>query len=296
MISAAAAILLEQATAPPPVQPPPVIRPVPGPPAPPPPPRKLSRARPLAEISSLIRERDYPPAAMRANVQGTVGYRLAVDPNGRVTACTVTRPSGSAALDSATCRILQSRARFEPARDALGRPTSDSFAGRIAWRINRRLNQPFAPLMMIEEMRADAAGALTCRSSFNAEPLTPRTCPGGANATALAALASAQRKPLALSVVMKLTPEGSGPGAAEPADGANRGDLFRASDAVLTIRGDGSIAECRVVRNEWIGGGNKGVPPSPCLDWYPEMRLYRPAAEGTAIRTVKVTVRGYAAH
>ena len=294
MISAVAAMILagmEQATVPPSVPPPPVLRSAPAATAPPAP-RKQARARPKADLASLIGDRDYPPSALRANEQGTVGFTLEVGPNGRVSGCRVTRPSGSAALDSATCRILHSRARFDPARDSLGRPAPDRFAGRIAWRINRRLNQPFAPLMMVEVMRSDAKGALSCFSEFNAEPSVRKPCPTGATGAELASLARALGKPLALSTVIRLTPDG----AAEPADRAGRGDLYKASDAVLGIGADGAIAECRVVRSEWIGGGNKGVPPSPCLDWYPGMKLYRPVVEGTPLRSVKVTVRGYARH
>ena len=51
-----------------------------------------------------------------------------------------------------------------------------------------------------------------------------------------------------------------------------------------------------MTRSTWHGGGNTGVPPSPCLDWYPGMRLYQAWPEGTPGRTVNVTVRGYAKH
>ena len=295
MISVISAMLLAGMEQPPPVPPPPppAVRAYPSPPVPPTSPtRPAKRARPLAEPASLVTNRDYPRAALRANVQGSVVYTLDVDPDGRVAGCRVTRPSGSAELDAATCQIMQSRARFEPARDAQGKPVADRYTSRIAWRINRRLNQPFEPLMMVEVMRADAAGALTCFSGTNGARALPKPGPAGPNATGLASLAKGQRKPLALSVVIKLTPDG----AAEPADPIGRGDLFRATDAVLTIGADGVVDECRVTRSEWIGGGNIGVPPSPCLDWYPGMMLYRKAAKGAPPRTVKVTVRGYAAH
>ena len=43
-----------------------------------------------------------------------------------MTDCSVTSSSGSSALDQATCRILRSRARFTPARDSSGNPTTGS--------------------------------------------------------------------------------------------------------------------------------------------------------------------------
>jgi protein TonB len=117
--------------------PPPVITPTappaPPPPAPPPPPRTVEPARARANLASYASDADYPASAIRAEEQGTTGFRLNVGPDGRVTACTVTSSSGSSALDQTTCRIMRARARFTPARDDHGQPTSDSVAGRIRW-------------------------------------------------------------------------------------------------------------------------------------------------------------------
>ena len=81
----------------------------------------------------LLRLRVAPGAAsaLRNEEEGTTGFRLTVGPNGRVTDCTVTSSSGSNALDAATCRIMRSRARFTPARNNLGEPTTDSVSARI---------------------------------------------------------------------------------------------------------------------------------------------------------------------
>ncbi len=86
-----------------------------------------------ANIAALISNDDYPPSALRAEEQGTVGFRLEVDPQGRVTQCTVTASSGSANLDAATCRLMQRRAQFEPALDRKGRPTSGTVTSQIRW-------------------------------------------------------------------------------------------------------------------------------------------------------------------
>lgn len=95
-------------------------------------------AKPLAErgsLASLISTDDYPAAALRNEEQGTVAIRLDIGVDGAVTACTVTGSSGSQSLDSTTCRLLQQRARFSPARDARGRPVPDTYTQHIAWRI-----------------------------------------------------------------------------------------------------------------------------------------------------------------
>jgi protein TonB len=56
-----------------------------------------------------------------------------VTPDGRVGDCAVTGSSGSNALDAATCRLMKSRARFAPARDSDGKPTTDTVANAIKW-------------------------------------------------------------------------------------------------------------------------------------------------------------------
>jgi TonB family protein len=125
--------------APTPVPPPILIAPPAPPPPPPPPPRDpniaVVRARPAAPLVTLFTADDYPAAALRAGQQGTVGYRLAVDRNGRVTNCVVTSSSGTWSLDSVTCRLVTERARFTPARNAKNKRVADVVHGRIQWRI-----------------------------------------------------------------------------------------------------------------------------------------------------------------
>jgi protein TonB len=58
-----------------------------------------------------------------------------VGPDGRVQSCTVTSSSGHADLDDATCKNIQRRARFDPALDSNGQPTSGSWSSRVRWQI-----------------------------------------------------------------------------------------------------------------------------------------------------------------
>jgi protein TonB len=115
----------------------PVITPPapPAPPAPPPPPRVVPPQRARANLNSYFSTDDYPAAALRGNEQGTTGFSLTIGPSGRVEACSVTSSSGSSSLDQATCRILRSRARYTPARDQNGQPTSGHDSGRVTWRL-----------------------------------------------------------------------------------------------------------------------------------------------------------------
>jgi protein TonB len=95
-------------------------------------------ARPTTPLQSLINVADYPPSALQEREQGRPGFRLTVGPDGRVTGCVVLVSSGSPALDSTTCQVMRSRARFSPALDSNGRPVEDQYWGEIAWRIASR--------------------------------------------------------------------------------------------------------------------------------------------------------------
>ncbi len=123
-----------------PVAPPPVITPTapvapPAPPAPPPPVKQVEARSAVGSLQGLIRDDDYPQSAIERDEQGTVTVRLAIGANGRVTGCTVSSSSGSRTLDSTTCRVLTSRARFTPARDSNGNATADTHTQRIVWRL-----------------------------------------------------------------------------------------------------------------------------------------------------------------
>ena len=132
--------------APPPIQtvetPPPPAPVVPraAPPAPPPPPPAPSKARGatpdgLARWSARIQEQ-YPPRAVRDEIEGRVGVRVTVGPNGRVADCSVSSSSGSSILDDAACSGMRNYARFNPALDAAGNPSNGSYSTTIVYQLN----------------------------------------------------------------------------------------------------------------------------------------------------------------
>ena len=120
---------------PPPFVPTPVARPAPpAPPAPPPPPpvRRTEPKSATGDVRSLFTANDYPDT----DDEGTNAARLDIGPDGRVSNCTITKPSGSSALDRATCSVLRRKARFTPARDSNGNPTSGSYnTPTIRWQL-----------------------------------------------------------------------------------------------------------------------------------------------------------------
>lgn len=143
------------ATAPPPVvvAPPPPPPPIyveqvaPAPPirtvpvAPPPPQSSLlemifagrTPPRPVGDPGSWISVDDYPPEALREEVQGTASFVLSVDKSGGVMDCYIGQSSGSSVLDAATCRLLRQRGRFLPAKDKYGQPVEGTYSSRVRW-------------------------------------------------------------------------------------------------------------------------------------------------------------------
>ena len=76
---------------------------------------------------------EYPSAALRAEEQGSVTIKLAIDASGDVAACDVVKSSGSTALDTETCRTVKRRARYTPATDANGRATASVDQHTVRW-------------------------------------------------------------------------------------------------------------------------------------------------------------------
>ena len=129
---APAAPVIETVTTPPPVMPPMVL--VPPPPAAPPPPRFTPKgASPKGNPGNWATTNDYPARALREEREGTTGFRVTVGPDGRVADCQITSSSGHSDLDQATCDNVRRRARFNPATDGEGNPTSGTYQNRVRW-------------------------------------------------------------------------------------------------------------------------------------------------------------------
>jgi protein TonB len=133
---------------PPPVTPPPLVRmeapppPIqtitaPPPQTPPPPPRKVQSAQSAkGDLRTLFTPDDYPASAQSAGAEGTSQAEITIGTDGRVVGCNIVRSSGNTALDQTTCNILRRRAKFTPARDSNGNPTTDSITTPpITWRL-----------------------------------------------------------------------------------------------------------------------------------------------------------------
>lgn len=85
-----------------------------------------------------ITSRDYPPEVARYWPRGgAVFIAVRVLPNGRATDCKINRSIGVPAIDQWTCRLVEERATFRPARDTSGRPVAAWF-GYVQQETRRR--------------------------------------------------------------------------------------------------------------------------------------------------------------
>ncbi|MFA6115574.1 MAG: energy transducer TonB [Sphingomonas sp.] len=106
-----------------------LVRPVP------PPDRALAgvKAMPAENPGMWFTNDAYPTDAIRAGAEGRVLARLAIDPSGSPTACTILTSSRSTSLDATTCSILMTHATFTPARDRNGAATVGDYTVPVRW-------------------------------------------------------------------------------------------------------------------------------------------------------------------
>lgn len=91
--------------------------------------------RAKARLGKLITSADYPRDAIDRHQGGRVKFALLIDEKGKVADCSVIETSGVAVLDAQSCALLKTRARFESALGADGKPAKDAVTAAIVWRM-----------------------------------------------------------------------------------------------------------------------------------------------------------------
>jgi len=89
-------------------------------------------------VSNTLRYKNLPRALWDVKAAGMVTYRATLGVNGRLSDCRVTRSSGNAALDAATCALALRHAHFSPARNENGRKVADTALFEQEWRVEQR--------------------------------------------------------------------------------------------------------------------------------------------------------------
>ncbi len=92
-------------------------------------------AAPRGKPGNWVTNADYRPRWIREGLTGSARFALSIDAAGKVTGCTITRSTGHAALDAATCDLVTKRARFDAARDGNGKPVAGTYSNTVNWNI-----------------------------------------------------------------------------------------------------------------------------------------------------------------
>lgn len=109
-----------------------------------------------SHVQPVITSDDYPRSAADAGEEGPVAFEALVGPDGRVDKCTVIVSSRYSDLDAATCRVVQTRARFSPAEDSSGRPAYGIFRGVITWSLGNATHGTLDPQLELNINQAPA--------------------------------------------------------------------------------------------------------------------------------------------
>ena len=121
----------------------------------------------LATDADQLLKQNYPPESLRLGEEGNVGLKLEVNRAGRLRSCAVTKSSGYARLDRASCDVMLLHVvkLSEPGASDRGRGTAFREAA-IDWHLPAGTPRPPAlpPKSPAVEL-ADAAEPITCRVS-----------------------------------------------------------------------------------------------------------------------------------
>lgn len=88
---------------------------------------------PPRQIAGSLRIQDMPESLQESGFHGTAWVLYRVEEDGRVTHCRITRSSGSTLMDQTTCRLIEQRFRYRPARDETGRPFAGDMEAFHEW-------------------------------------------------------------------------------------------------------------------------------------------------------------------
>ena len=147
---------------------------------------------------------------------------------------------------------------------------------------------PYASLRLISLLRVGATGEAVCTVLVNDQEPQSTACPPEAAAAGAAARAAGRQ--LEHTVVVTMVPGGE---TSAPAT-ADFGVLRAEAEVMVSIATDGSILECRSVRNDVVGlPAGAPRPPDPCLPFAVGARPVFEPATTPGPRLLKVTNRLY---
>ena len=140
---------------------------------------------------------------------------------------------------------------------------------RIDW-LDEKEWPPGLPALFVSTMRATPDGKVSCSYFVNGSEPAPEPCTAGA-AARMSEHARATGRVADLTLVTMMTPEGD----ADPPGGEDHGPLAYDSEAALSFAPDGSILECRVIRE--VGAASTDFRGTrPCEGLEPGVLVFDP--------------------
>lgn len=161
---------------------------------------------PISNPAFWVMKGDYPLQALRMNEQGATGFAVQVNRQGLVSECRITSSSGSSRLDEATCGLVTQRARFAPARDRQGEPTTGAYANRVRWVLPE--TTPPEPGKLIMTYTVQPSGDVTdCKVVLegSAAATMPNSGAFYSNIKKMKPYLDAENKPVMRKVAMTMT-------------------------------------------------------------------------------------------
>lgn len=95
---------------------------------------RQSRATPTGNPAKWATTDDYPAKMVFNGTSAFVTFKVNVDERGSVADCVVLEATNPPEIGSHTCRLIEKRAKFAPARDKDGKPVKDFYVNRVFWR------------------------------------------------------------------------------------------------------------------------------------------------------------------
>lgn len=89
-------------------------------------------AQVILNPSEIITTEDYPQSSWKRADEGITAFKLSLGANGRPISCAVTESSGHEELDSAACRLMVDRAKFDMSNVPATNP-APTYSSRVRW-------------------------------------------------------------------------------------------------------------------------------------------------------------------
>jgi TonB family protein len=96
----------------------------------------------IVERNNLVIRKFYPASSLRRGEEGRVAFRMIINKQGRLDACQVTKSSGYAALDKATCDMMVAGATGQIYRNGDDRRVAYQRDGLIDWTLPEGVEKP----------------------------------------------------------------------------------------------------------------------------------------------------------